>query len=152
MTLIAGFVFNGGIFGCAEGISRKSASSYLRMEGLREGFTAGWKSTSNKLHASLFSFYPSFPPFPCGALAIPIYLFLLPTEGKALPEYALCCWGLSGMLDSAFFPPSSLTLSPSAFAKSHCLYPSSFPTPPLPPLALCSSPWQPGGQIGPRLS
>lgn len=111
MTLIAGFVFHGGIFGCAEGISRKSASSYLRMEGLREGFTAGWKSTSNKLHASLFSFYPSFPPFPCGALAIPIYLFLLPTEGKALPEYALCCWGLSGMLDSAFFPPPH-SLSP----------------------------------------
>lgn len=103
-------------------------------------------------HSILPSLPPIRPYFPCGALAIPIYLFLLPTEGKALPEYALCCWGLSGMLDSAFFFPSSLTLSPSAFAKSHCLCPSSFPTPPLPPLALCSSPWQPGGQIGARLS
>lgn len=89
-------------------------------------------------HSILPSLPPIRPSFPSGALAIPIYLFLLPTEGKALPEYALCCWGLSGMLDSAFFFFSlshSLPVSLSLPAKPHCLYLSSFPAPPLPPLA-----------------
>lgn len=104
-------------------------------------------------HSILPSLPPISPSFPCGALAIPIYLFLLPTKGKALPEYALCCWGLSGMLDSAFFF-FSLTLFPAL----SLLNPTVFICPLflrllfLRSLALCSSPWQPGGQIGARLS
>lgn len=120
------------------------------------GSTAGWESSSNKLHAPPYSLCPPFPPshhsfLPCGALAIPIYLFLLPTKGKALAEYALCCWGLSGMLDSAFF---FLTHS---FHRLRLLSLTVFICPlfsalPLPPLALCSTLRQPGGQIGAWLS
>lgn len=94
------------------------------------------RSSTLLLYNSILPLLPPISPsFPSGALAIPIYLFLLPTKGKALPEYALCCWGLSGMLDSALFFSDSLSSCLCLLS----LYLSPFPAPPLPPLALVAA-------------
>lgn len=111
------------------------------MEALREGSTAGWKSSSNKLHATFFPlilssllFLPSVLPSPVVLLQFQSICSYCQPKARHYQSMLFAAGDCQVCLIQLFSFSHSLSSHLSLSAKPHCLYLSSFPAPPLPPL------------------